>query len=409
MNTLRVWIILSWIALPTVMYGGYSLLQLLNKGDVLTPFQVTWFRAGHAHAGVLLVMSLLYYTFLDRTSLSTAVKHAACAALFVGHPGAIGRLLSPHGHGTAEPGFDRHRRDRDRRHIAGLFHRGPGLRANHRALSENRSQTMSRRAIVVTCAVVGVALTVAFVGVEPRRPSPCGWRPTRRRCPAWTCSRRRRTPDASPVDTERFRRNNIIRENICECELAHTLERRTGLATITSVAYHAGEADDAARTCSRLFTRSPRDGSGESCGPRPLACRRAAPAQGPAEADRVRMGQPVCHPCSGHPSAGGRCHPDIGMSRGSLSARFRSHDRGEDDDLCGCSLPALASARNGGVDALTITVNPQHGVAVPQGRTGVVYRPLSGFRGEDAFWFSFDGPSNQNPGAAVVRVGVTVM
>jgi hypothetical protein len=29
-------------------------------------------------------MSLLYYTFLDRTSLSAAVKHAACAALFVG-------------------------------------------------------------------------------------------------------------------------------------------------------------------------------------------------------------------------------------------------------------------------------------------------------------------------------------
>jgi hypothetical protein len=84
MNGLRVWIILSWIALPTVMYGGYSLLQLLNKGDVLTPFQVTWFRAGHAHAGVLLIMSLLYYMFLDRTSLSAAVKHAACAALFVG-------------------------------------------------------------------------------------------------------------------------------------------------------------------------------------------------------------------------------------------------------------------------------------------------------------------------------------
>jgi hypothetical protein len=61
------------------------------------------------------------------------------------------------------------------------------------------------------------------------------------------------------------------------------------------------------------------------------------------------------------------------------------------------------------VDALTITANPQYGVAVPQGRKGVVYRPLSGFRGEDTFWFSFDGPSNQNPGAAVVRVGVTVM
>ena len=84
MNGLRVWIVLSWIALPTVMFGGYSLLQLLNKGDVLTPFQVTWFRAGHAHAGVLLLMSLLYFMFMDRTSLSGAVNHVACAALFIG-------------------------------------------------------------------------------------------------------------------------------------------------------------------------------------------------------------------------------------------------------------------------------------------------------------------------------------
>jgi hypothetical protein len=84
MKSLRTWIIISWIALPTVMFGGYSLLQLLNRGDVLTPFQVSFFRAGHAHAGVLLVMSLLYYTFLDQTALSASVKQAACVALFVG-------------------------------------------------------------------------------------------------------------------------------------------------------------------------------------------------------------------------------------------------------------------------------------------------------------------------------------
>jgi hypothetical protein len=69
MSGLRAWIIFAWIALPTVMYGGYSLLRLINRGNVLTPFQVTWFRAGHAHAGVLILMSLLYYTFLDQTSL----------------------------------------------------------------------------------------------------------------------------------------------------------------------------------------------------------------------------------------------------------------------------------------------------------------------------------------------------
>jgi hypothetical protein len=84
MAGLRIWIILSWIALPTVMFGGYSLLRLLNRGDVLTPFQVDCFRAGHAHAGVLLLLSLLYYTFLDQTALPASLKQAACVALFVG-------------------------------------------------------------------------------------------------------------------------------------------------------------------------------------------------------------------------------------------------------------------------------------------------------------------------------------
>src|SRR5215468_7095232 len=84
MASLRIWIILSWIALPTVMFGGYSLLRLTNRGDVLTPFQVDCFRAGHAHAGVLLLLSLLYYIFLDRTALTASVKQAACVVLFVG-------------------------------------------------------------------------------------------------------------------------------------------------------------------------------------------------------------------------------------------------------------------------------------------------------------------------------------
>ena len=84
MNSLRVWVIASWVALPTVMFGGYSLLRLVNRGDVLTPFQVGCFRAGHAHAGVLLLMSLLYYTFLGPTNVPATLKHAACAALFAG-------------------------------------------------------------------------------------------------------------------------------------------------------------------------------------------------------------------------------------------------------------------------------------------------------------------------------------
>jgi hypothetical protein len=84
MSSLRIWVVLSWIALPTVMFGGYSLLRLINHGDRLTPFQATWFRAGHAHAGVLLLMSLLDFLFLDQTTLGPTAKQVGCIAIFVG-------------------------------------------------------------------------------------------------------------------------------------------------------------------------------------------------------------------------------------------------------------------------------------------------------------------------------------
>lgn len=84
MNDLRPFIILAWVALPTVMFGGYSLLRLLIQGNRLTPFQVSQFRAGHAHAGVLLIMSLAYYVFMNQTALASGVKFAAAAAVFAG-------------------------------------------------------------------------------------------------------------------------------------------------------------------------------------------------------------------------------------------------------------------------------------------------------------------------------------
>lgn len=83
MPNLRLFSIIVWIALPTVMYGGYALLGLLTRGG-LTPFQQTFFRAGHAHAGVLLLMSLLYHRYLEQTTLSPAVKAGAATIVLVG-------------------------------------------------------------------------------------------------------------------------------------------------------------------------------------------------------------------------------------------------------------------------------------------------------------------------------------
>ncbi len=39
MDPIRLFSIISWISLPTVMFGGYSLMRLLASGDkMLTPF-----------------------------------------------------------------------------------------------------------------------------------------------------------------------------------------------------------------------------------------------------------------------------------------------------------------------------------------------------------------------------------
>lgn len=84
MNELRFFIVLAWISIPTVMFGGYSLLRLLNTGDQLTSFQVQHFRAGHAHAGVLLIMSLAFYFFLDQTGLPVWLKVAASITFLLG-------------------------------------------------------------------------------------------------------------------------------------------------------------------------------------------------------------------------------------------------------------------------------------------------------------------------------------
>lgn len=83
MHSLRVFSIIAWIAIPTVMYGGYALLGMLTQAG-LSEFQRTFFRAGHAHAGVLLLMSLLYHYYMEQTNLSPTTKLAGAILVLVG-------------------------------------------------------------------------------------------------------------------------------------------------------------------------------------------------------------------------------------------------------------------------------------------------------------------------------------
>ena len=83
MEPTRFFAIVSWILLPTVMFGGTSLVRL-TLGGQLTPFREKAFRAGHGHAGVLLVMTLVYYNYLAQTTFSSGLQWFMCAALVIG-------------------------------------------------------------------------------------------------------------------------------------------------------------------------------------------------------------------------------------------------------------------------------------------------------------------------------------
>jgi len=57
-------------AIVTVEFGGWSLLGMLTSQGAITEFEEQFFRAGHAHAGVLLTLALIYFVLMDRTDFS---------------------------------------------------------------------------------------------------------------------------------------------------------------------------------------------------------------------------------------------------------------------------------------------------------------------------------------------------
>jgi hypothetical protein len=68
------------VVIPTVMFGGVSLLNFLTSGAsgyVDNPLRQDLFRAGHAHAGVYLVLSLVMLRYVDEAVLDPFWKWVA--------------------------------------------------------------------------------------------------------------------------------------------------------------------------------------------------------------------------------------------------------------------------------------------------------------------------------------------
>jgi drug/metabolite transporter superfamily protein YnfA len=68
------------VVLPTVMFGGLSLLTFLTRnvpGYNDNPLRHDLWRAGHAHAGVYLILSLVMLRYVDEAELSSFWKWIA--------------------------------------------------------------------------------------------------------------------------------------------------------------------------------------------------------------------------------------------------------------------------------------------------------------------------------------------
>jgi hypothetical protein len=58
------------LSLVTVESGGLYLVKLVGGKAPATPFQLGFSRAGHAHAGVLLILSLVIQIYVDGSGLT---------------------------------------------------------------------------------------------------------------------------------------------------------------------------------------------------------------------------------------------------------------------------------------------------------------------------------------------------
>src|SRR5260370_15989841 len=67
------------ITVPTIQYGGYFLLTSLTtrgSGYMDNPLRQNFFRAGHAHAGVIVILSLICQMLADAAVLPSSLLWA---------------------------------------------------------------------------------------------------------------------------------------------------------------------------------------------------------------------------------------------------------------------------------------------------------------------------------------------
>ncbi len=71
---------LSLVLIPTIVYGGLTILGIVTAGGfgvpgprTLSPSQIALYRAGHAHAGVLTLLALFLQVAVDYATIPNSL------------------------------------------------------------------------------------------------------------------------------------------------------------------------------------------------------------------------------------------------------------------------------------------------------------------------------------------------
>jgi hypothetical protein len=75
---------ITLFSIVTVEIGGWSLLSTLTSQGRLSPFEEQFFRAGHGHAGVLLILALVYLVLMDWTEFTPRTQFWMGVTLLLG-------------------------------------------------------------------------------------------------------------------------------------------------------------------------------------------------------------------------------------------------------------------------------------------------------------------------------------
>lgn len=92
------------LTIVAIEYGGWFMLRVVRGGQPATPFQQAFYRAGHAHAGVLVSLALVCQILADATHMSGlpaffARNGVPAAAILM----SAGFFLSAAGRGATRP------------------------------------------------------------------------------------------------------------------------------------------------------------------------------------------------------------------------------------------------------------------------------------------------------------------